>query len=77
MWPLIQPFSLTCNPLFSKLLVSIGDRADSREVWIDGLRFQEERALRKFTVTLEAKETARKSQRNFLTTLHLRLKIRG
>lgn len=40
---------------------------------MDGRRFQEETALRKFMVTLEAQETARKSQWNFLT--HLTLEI--
>ena len=40
---------------------------------IDGQRFQEEIAVRKFMVTLEAQETARKSQWSFLT--HLTLKV--
>lgn len=44
---------------------------------MDGRRFQEETALRQFMVTLEAQETARKSQWNFLTHLTLEIENKG
>ena len=53
--------------------MGLGGRAFNREVWIIGQRFQEEIDIRKFMVTLEAQDTARKSQWSFLT--HLTLKV--
>lgn len=43
--------------------MGLGDRTDNKYVEIKGQRIQEESALRKFMVTLEAQETAKKQNK--------------